>query len=663
MGTLSGLSGSNPLGFNSDKIVSQIVNNRYGPRIDRLNNRVSEAENTQSAYQDLNSSVDSLQTSVEALTNPDTFNQKAASSSNSDILGASVVDENKATEGTSEIFVEQLAQEAKTTSGSFINNQKMVATDQVHDDGSAATSVSNYEVVQGSGTLDVSEDYLDDLSYDVATSGDGDAEIDIEQGGTSASFDLDSYSNFQELMDDVNSTFSDLEMRYNNNRDRFEFIPTNNDVDGGTSFSLDDNSNENASIESGKGFFQQVGITTDGTVHDFNNTQEEYGVDDDGSGTVESGEQDGLNLLSVDSSKTFDNNLFSTQLNSNSGTIKVNNTEIDYDVNSDSQPSTINELVDEIDSSVDGVNAEYSSTSDKITLESEETGAGNISVEDVSGNLGEVLQLRTDGTADQVSGQDAKVSIDGTTVFESQNTFTRDGIQYSLNDIYKQTNNSGDPVEVTVNQDSESITSDVSDFVDKYNSVIETINENSGVDAPDSPDGEDNDSGAFVGSSTAQNIKRNLNRIVSRQFGEATQDNAIDNSSNVGIELKDPLSSSQSERGKISFDEGKFKEAVSDDPEAVKDLFAAEEGNPDRGGDQDGIAVQLNSFAESASGLNGFISNRIDGFDDRISRLNDRVERQQDRAKDEQERLQQKYLRLEQQVISLQEQQSSLGGL
>lgn len=661
MGTVSGLSGSNPLGFNSDQIVNQIVNAQYGPRIDRLNNRVSQAEDQQTAYQDLNSAVDSFQSSVEDLTDPEIFDQKSASSSNSDVVGASVADENKASQGTSELYVEELATRTKVTSGSFINNQNLVDTDHVGSDGQSATSLSDFEQVSGSETLDPSSDTLDALSNEVQTSGGGmgsggdgtnEVQFDFNGNGTwDEKYDLDNFDTIGDFMDQVNTDAGgDLEFSYDGSTDQFKIIPQS----PGGSFRVDDI--QGNITDSSKGFFQQIGIAEDRTIHTFDNAQSEMDIDGDGSA-------EGRNLLSVDPSKTFDNNLFSTALNSDSGTIQVNNTEIDYDVNSDNDPSTINELVDAIDSDVSGVTAQYDEASDKIRLENENTGQSEISVEDVSGNLSESLNLTTDGTTAKIDpGQDAKVELNGTMIYESSNTFTRNGIEYSLNKEHKRGADGVDgPVSVNVERDTDSVTSEVSDFVDDYNSVIETINENSTVDAPDSPDGEENDSGAFVGSSTARTIKRNLNNIVTRQFGDATQSGSLNNSSNVGIELKGPLSTSQSERGKINFNESTFKEALSDNPEEVTDLFTAEEGNPDRGGDQDGLSVQLNSFAEDAAGSNGFISNRIDGFNDRIESLNERVERQQERASNEQERLQQKYLRLEQQVVQLQQQQSSLG--
>lgn len=678
MSNVSGV-GSNPLGFNSDQIITQLVNSQYGPRIDNLNSRVSEAEDAQSAYRDLNSSVDSLQSSVEELTNPETFQQKSASSGNSDVVSASIADADQASSGTDDIFVEQLATSSSVTSGQFINNRNLVDNGNVGNDGQAATAVSDFEQVAGSETLDPNSDTLQALSNEVQTSGGGmgsggdgtnEVRVDFNNDNNWTEFDLDSYDSIGGFVDAVNSHADNddgsgnqaVEFSYDQSTDQFKMVPQQ----ANGSFQVDDIQGNLA--DGSKGFFQQVGIAENASIHTFDNSQSEMDIDDDGTA-------EGRNLLGIDPSATFDENNFSSALSSESGTIRVNNTEISYDASSDSEPSSINELVDAIDSEAAGVTASYDEATDKITLDSESTGQGDITVEDVSGNLANVLNLRADGDtsddgtasganqvyAEENLGQDARVNYNGTTIFESSNTFTRNGIEYQLEDTYEQASNTGEPVQVNVEQDAGSVADTVSDFVDDYNSTIETINSNSNVDAPESPDGEENDSGVFVGSSTAQTVKRQLNRIVSRLFEDATGSGSVNNSSNVGIELVDPLSGSQSERGKIEFDEGKFTEALENNSEEVTNLFAADAEDPDRGGNQDGIAVQLNNFAQSATGSEGFISSRIDGFDTRIENLNDRVERQQERAQNEQERLQERFLRLEQQMMQLQQQQSRIG--
>jgi len=101
-----------------------------------------------------------------------------------------------------------------------------------------------------------------------------------------------------------------------------------------------------------------------------------------------------------------------------------------------------------------------------------------------------------------------------------------------------------------VNQDTGSITDSVSKFVDKYNKVIGMINEKSSVDAPDDPNsGEDNESGPLVGSSTAQIIKNRLNDIATDRFDTAVKSGSqIENLSDVGIDLVDPLSRHRRDR-------------------------------------------------------------------------------------------------------------------
>jgi flagellar hook-associated protein 2 len=676
MGTVSGLGGS-PLGFNTDQIVSQLVNSRYGPRIDQLNSEIDQTNTIKSAYQSLNSKVGNLQGAVEALTEPSTFQVKSVSSGNSDIVGTEVVDSQEASTGTKRIFVEQMAEKASVTSGQYIQDQKMATT-------GGQTLMSDFEQVEGDGELDTSTDYLDALSKSVNT-GAG-ADIRIEQTDDdgdiqSVEIDLDSadIQNFDDLKTAIqnptdgsisgattvnNDNFiqnfqSDqwsMNFEYDSSRDVFQMHPTdrdgNNDgtPDGGSAITLEDmNGGSN-------GFFQQIGFNSAAGPQTYDQRQSQLGE----------------NLISVEEDTALDQILTTGNIaDGSSGTLEVNGTDISWDTDtSSSDPSTIGELMTAIDENVSGVTANFNTVNDKITLQTENTGSGTISVTDANnGNgdpeLADRLNLETEEAAGNVTnegqakgaseaGQNAKVQLNGTIITESSNTFTREGVEYDVKELYQESNNTGDPITVNVSQDRSSITEDVSGFVDSFNKAIEFINNKSTVDVSEGS----NNSGVFAGETSVQSIKSQITSIATKRYNTATKNGDIQSLADVGIELVDPLTSSESQRGKLRFNESTFKSALQENPEEVRNLFTAVEGEPSSGGDQDGMAVQMNSFVESATGSNGFIATRIDGFSSEVETLNESIESQQERAQNMQSRLQQQYLRMEQQMLRLQRQMS-----
>ncbi|MFB6345294.1 MAG: flagellar filament capping protein FliD, partial [bacterium] len=650
-------------GLNTDRIISKLLAVERRP-IRRYRQDISENENVQDKFKTLNSKTGTLQDASNVLTELNTFKQKKASSSNTDVFTASIADPDVAEPGTYDVSVNQLATKAEVTSGTFINDQMMATTD-------GETSLSDFEQVEGSGTLDTSTDFLDDLSKSVDTNGAGNVDIRIRQeddtgAGTHNVIEIDldtlqdngktfddlmnAINNFDDSMAGVTTTANGLspgdwavEMNYDESRDKFSILNTDDTEDANSpdAVKLQDNPD---SINTSN-FFQKIGMNSDdGTEHIYDQRQSDFGE----------------NLVSIDPSKTFStDSLFTSKLGQSDGTIKINNTTIDWDKDTSTDAaSNINELVTKIDDNVEGVTANYNSSTDKITLKTENTGQGTIDVEDTDGELANVLNLRESGneTNSQTAqvedaGTDSEIVFDGDTISDSDNTVTVDGIQLDLKDT-------GSGEEVTVEDDKEAITKDVNSFVEKFNEVIKFINSNSKEQAPDSPDdSSQNKSGVFVGDLTTQTISNRITDIVTKRYDDAvTAGNEIESLSDVGIELVDPITSSNKNTGTLKFDKSEFKDALENNTKQVRQLFTAVKGDSDKGGNQDGAGVQLDKYLEDVTGSSGVISGRIDGIDERINNLNDRIERQKDRVERKKTRLERKFLQMEKVLGRLQQQ-------
>jgi len=631
--SFSGLSS----GLDTDRIIQQLLAIERRPQ-ERFANRQDEVERTQDAFKDLNNRLSNLQNRMDSLVDPSTFDQKQITNNKPGVLTASITNENQVQPGEFEIFVEQLATSAQTTSGQVINNQKMVDPD------TNSTLVSDFEQVEGSGTLDLTgtsstEEMLDQFSKEIQTSGDATPEFSIN----GEQFDLDSFDTVQGLIDDINNRVADINFQFDQARDKFIAVPTDQNSAGGTAISADDN--ETAISDPSKGFLQQIGFNKDETLQEFTQTQSDFGE----------------NLLSIDPSKSLQDNLFTSPLQTDAGEveIRVNNTEIVLQ-----ETDTINDFISQVNDNVEGVNATFNSATDKIRLETEDAGAGSINVEDVRGNLGDVLNLLTDGSesAGQAGGSveggtDAELTIDGDTVTADGNTIEFNGIQLDLLSLQQESENTGDPVIVEVSQDTQATADEVSNFVDQFNSVIDFINERTGASPPSEPGEEpDSDAGVFNSDSTVRQIKNTLTRIVTDRFADATGSDTIQDAASIGIEQKDPTLVPAQDQQKLNFDAGKFQEALENEPDAVENLFNA---STDDGDAQDGLATRLEGFLGSATDeTDGLITARIDGFDRTIANLQDRIERNEERVQRRREQLEAEFLQMEQILSNLQGQQS-----
>ncbi|GAB5413237.1 MAG: hypothetical protein Cons2KO_08400 [Congregibacter sp.] len=104
-------------GLDIEGLVTQLVAAERGPTESRLVSREARLTSELSAFGTLQGALSSLQSSVNRLSNPSTFDQRSVSSSDSDVLTASVVSE--ASAGSFNVTVDRLAQAQSLASTSF----------------------------------------------------------------------------------------------------------------------------------------------------------------------------------------------------------------------------------------------------------------------------------------------------------------------------------------------------------------------------------------------------------------------------------------------------------------------------------------------------------------------------------------------------------------
>lgn len=268
-------------------------------------------------------------------------------------------------------------------------------------------------------------------------------------------------------------------------------------------------------------------------------------------------------------------------------TIKTNLTDDEgVDFEFDPTVDSIEDVVDEINNAGIGVTAAYDEDLDRFFLNTSSTGAENyfeiVSDEDnfLAGSTGDgsdnTLKLKLQvGT--QYNGKDLEFDFgDATGLTKSSNTFSVNGINMTASDTGETT--------ISVNTDVDSVYEKITEFVDKYNELIGSINEKLSeevysdyyplTDEEKEAMTEDQaeqweelaKSGLLKNDSILSRTISNL-RIGLYQSVEGLN-SSINQLTKIGIETGE-----YSSKGKLVIDETKLKEAIINDAEGVIDLF------------------------------------------------------------------------------------------
>jgi flagellar hook-associated protein 2 len=245
-----------------------------------------------------------------------------------------------------------------------------------------------------------------------------------------------------------------------------------------------------------------------------------------------------------------------------------------------SEDDTLQNMMNTINNDADAeVTLSYSQLTNAFTLKTDQTGSGtSLTVVNLAGNaFGDGVTpgaLGMDaGTYD--NGQDALLSIEGVSVTRSSNSFTIDGISYTLNKT------TAEAIDFTVTQDADSVVGKVKAFIEDYNKLIEKYNakltEKTYLD--------------FLPLTYAQREEMTENEIAvweeKAKSGILRSDNDISGMllafrsafytvvGDTGLSLADiGLSTGlYSNNGKIELDEGKLKSALLEKPDVVAQLF------------------------------------------------------------------------------------------
>lgn len=320
-----------------------------------------------------------------------------------------------------------------------------------------------------------------------------------------------------------------------------------------------------------------------------------------------------------------------------------------------SADSTIDSMISNINNSNIGVKATF--FNGKLVLTSTDDDTFSMDVSDSGSNM---LNLTSGPSSAKQGGSPAKVKINGVEYESATNTFSFDGIEFTL----KQ-ENIGAPVVISTKTDEDAIFNMIKDFVDKYNTIIETINkkisepkyksyqpllDEEKEELPEkTAEKLDNmaRSGILLRDPILSSGLTELRRALSTPLQVAGVNPAFDTLAEIGIGGPPSGKYAYQENGKLYIDENKLRESIRNHGEDVLKLFtnySAEKSDLKKKYQESGVAErlynQLNSIMDKVTkeaGAAGSVyddsslGKKIQQIDDDIGRWEDRLKVIEDR--------------------------------
>ena len=237
---------------------------------------------------------------------------------------------------------------------------------------------------------------------------------------------------------------------------------------------------------------------------------------------------------------------------------------------------------------------------------------------------------------EKIAASQAVFQLDGIDMTRTTNTVANaiPGVTLTL-----QGTNASSQTLVTIGNDTSAVTSKINEFIDKYNEVMELINENTSYDASTG------EAGTLFGDATIRTVLDTLRDLLTTQV--AGTDGSYASLAEIGI-------SSDAKTGLISVDSSILSNALSNDFNGVVSLFTRNTGTYGLDLNQYGIAEQFNKQIDalthyySGASNSGIVSTRIHGLNDNISDIEDRIAAMEVRLIAMEKRMNEQFTALEQ---------------
>ncbi|HSA07264.1 MAG TPA: flagellar filament capping protein FliD [Candidatus Gastranaerophilales bacterium] len=325
---------------------------------------------------------------------------------------------------------------------------------------------------------------------------------------------------------------------------------------------------------------------------------------------------------------------------------KIGGSEFTIDAN-----TTFQDLISSINNDDDaGVLVSFDMRENKLKITSETAGETAINFEDTSGDFLEQMGLITptgDSISSQTLGDNALVKINGSAqaLEVNSNTLSADisgitGVTIKLLDVTE----AGESIKISIDQDTEPLTTAMTSFVEKFNAVINEI------------DKETKSGQKLAGEQSVISLRNSLRSMATDMVGGLTKYNSF---GMIGISTGDVGASVEEDTKTLEFDADAFLEALQTRPDEVKALLVGDKSKGIKG-----ILEKLEAKVESSiDPVNGYFAAREDSYDASIKTINDSITREEERLETRRQYLLKKFNQMDQYISQMQQQQSALAML
>ena len=180
------------------------------------------------------------------------------------------------------------------------------------------------------------------------------------------------------------------------------------------------------------------------------------------------------------------------------------------------------------------------------------------------------------GTAHLKKAQDAEFTLDGVKMYRSTNEIKDIGAGLTLNLL------KAGEINFDIKQDSEGLTSTMEELVEKYNELVNYLND---VTAYDS---ETKVSGDLADVNEVKSLRSTINKILftsqsvegttTDDKGNKTKTNVLVSVLDFGLSLNDTSKSNSSQLALLKFDSAKFEKKFAEDPDFAESFFSGTSG-------------------------------------------------------------------------------------
>jgi len=330
--------------------------------------------------------------------------------------------------------------------------------------------------------------------------------------------------------------------------------------------------------------------------------------------------------------------------------------------------TTVGAMMKEINTSDAGVTMRFSNLSKGFSITSNTMGSANpIEIVNLTGNAFASTNSALGIAQGTYEGTDAICTINGIEVTQDTNSFTYDGITYTLNGTYIPDEQSPEPIKFSVVQDYQSTADSIVDFIDAYNELVDALQSKVSEEvyysyAPLTDSQKDEmsadeikkweeqaKSGVLHNDSYISSLLTTLRSAFYSKV-EGANLNAADIGLTTGI---------YSDGAKITVDKDKLMAALKEDPEAVKDMFT-QTSSTDSSSEK-GLMVRISDALLSYTKRTTDVA--LDSLESQIADSVDKEDTLTDRIQEKEESLWAKFSKMETALSQLNSMSSWLSSL